>query len=98
MSQIVSPKVYLATFAALMLLLGVTIGAAYLDLGALNLIVAMSIAVVKMLLILLFFMHLKGSSRILWLAASAGFFWLAIMLVLAMGDYTTRHWLATPSF
>ncbi len=97
MTDVIPKRVYFATFAVLMLLLAATVGVAYVDLGALNLIVAMFIAVAKMLLILLFFMHLKYGSRIFWLAAGAGFLWLAIMLVLAMSDYATRHWLPPPS-
>jgi cytochrome c oxidase subunit 4 len=85
-------KIYLRTTAALLGLLALTIGAAYVDLGPFNTIVAMSISVAKGLLIVLFFMHVRGSGRLIWIAAATGFFWLGIMLVLAMSDFATRGW------
>jgi cytochrome c oxidase subunit 4 len=85
-------KIYLRTTAALLGLLALTIGAAYVDLGPFNLVAALSISVAKGLLIILFFMHVRGSSRLIWIAAATGFFWLGIMLVLAMSDYATRGW------
>jgi cytochrome c oxidase subunit 4 len=56
----------------------------------LNLIVALAISVTKALLVALFFMHIKGSSRLLHLAATVGVIWLLIMLALTLGDYLTR--------
>lgn len=85
-------KIYLQTTAALLVLLGATIGVAYVNLGPLNTITAMSISILKGLLIILFFMHVRHSSRLIWIAVATGFFWLAIMLVLAMSDYLTRGW------
>lgn len=91
MSQpIVSTKVYLTVFVSLMVLLAVTVGLAYVDLGELNLAAAMIIAVAKAALIVTFFMHLRYGAKLTWVFAGAGFFWLAIMLVLAMTDYATR--------
>jgi cytochrome c oxidase subunit IV len=88
----VSRAVYLKTFAALMVLLVLTIVAAYLPLGPLSLLTALTIAVVKALLIVLFFMHARYSHRLVWLAACAGFFWLFIMLALTLSDYASRGW------
>jgi cytochrome c oxidase subunit 4 len=85
-------KIYLRTTAALLGLLALTIGAAYIDLGPLNTVVAMTISLAKGLLIILFFMHVRSSNRLIWIAAATGFFWLGIMLVLAMSDYMTRGW------
>ncbi len=90
---IVPLRVYLCAFGALIALLLLTIAAAYGDFGRLNLIIALVIAVAKMLLILLFFMHLKYGDRIFLLGAGAGFFWLAILLSLTLMDYASRHWL-----
>jgi cytochrome c oxidase subunit 4 len=87
-----SARTYWFTGIALLVLLGLTIGAAYLDLGSLNTAVAMSISLAKGALIILFFMHVRYSRAILWLFVGAGFFWLGIMLVLAMSDYLTRGW------
>jgi len=68
-----------------------TVWAAYVDLGRLNIVVALGIATIKMTLVILFFMHGKYSSRRTKLIIASGFFWLAIMLVLTLADYTTRH-------
>jgi len=89
-NTVVPTKTYLAIFVALMVLLAITVGVAYVDLGELNLAVAMGIAIAKAALIVSFFMHLRYGRRLTWAFAGAGFFWLAIMLVLTMGDYATR--------
>lgn len=91
MSHTVVPvKTYLVNFILLMILLGITIGVAYCDLGELNLTAAMMIAIGKAVLIILFFMHVRYGRKLTWVFAGAGFFWLAILLVLAMSDYATR--------
>jgi cytochrome c oxidase subunit IV len=87
-----STKNYLVVFFSLMALLGATIGVAYVNLGALNLPAAMCISIAKTVLIILFFMHLRQASKLNKLLACVGFFWLAIMLTLAMNDYLSRHW------
>ena len=86
------PKIYWKTCGALMLLLALTWGIGYIDLGLFNLIVALAIAITKALLVALFFMHIKGSSRLLHLAATVGVIWLLIMLGLTLSDYFTRGW------
>jgi len=85
-------KTYWKTFAALLLLLALTWSIGYVDLGLFNVIVALAIAITKALLVALFFMHIKGSSRLLRLAATVGVIWLLIMLSLTLGDYLTRGW------
>jgi len=85
------PKVYGKVFATLLLLLGLTWGIGYIDLGPFNLIVALTIAIAKALLVVMFFMHIKGSNRLLHLAAGAGLLWLLILLALTFADYTTRQ-------
>lgn len=87
-----SPFTYLLTGFALLVLLALTIGAAYLQLGPLNTPVAMLISLLKGGLILLFFMHVRYSRPLLWPFVGAGFFWLAIMFALALSDYLTRGW------
>lgn len=91
--HIVSPKVYYAIFAALALLTVVTWSVAKLDLGKMNAVVAMTIAVIKATLVVLYFMHVRYSSRLTWVFVGAGFFWLAIMVALTLSDYMTRGWL-----
>jgi cytochrome c oxidase subunit IV len=85
-------KIYWRTCAALMLLLAVTWAIGYINLGMFNVIIALAIAIVKALLVALFFMHIKGSSRLLHLAATVGVIWLLIMLSLTLTDYFTRGW------
>jgi len=85
-------KIYWKNCAALMLLLGLTWTIGYIDLGMFNVIIALTIAIIKALLVALFFMHIKGSSRLLHLAAAVGVIWLVIMLSLTVGDYFTRGW------
>ncbi len=92
--HIVSVRLYAAIFGALVLLTLTTAGVAFVDLGGgLNSIVALTIAVVKALLVILFFMHVRYSSRLTWVFAGAGFFWLLILLVLTMADPLSRGWL-----
>jgi cytochrome c oxidase subunit 4 len=85
-------RTYIFNGAALLLLLALTIGLAYLNLGPFNSIVAMAISFTKGALIVLFFMHLRYSKPEIWIFAGAGFFWLGIMLILALSDYLTRGW------
>jgi len=74
---------------------GLTVTAAFYDFpGPLNAIVALTIAVVKATLVILYFMHVRYSSRLIWLIISAALFWLAILFALTISDYWTRSWLA----
>ncbi|MEX2381707.1 MAG: cytochrome C oxidase subunit IV family protein [Opitutales bacterium] len=91
----VSRTTYYAVFATLLVLLAITVGAAYIDLGRFGLIFAMGIAAAKALLILLFFMHLRYSSQLTVIVASAGIIWWAILVVLAMSDYLSRGWVTS---
>ena len=93
--HIVSPKIYAAVLTALLIGTVLTVEAAKIDLGPWNIVLALTIAVTKMTLVILFFMHGKYSSRRTKLIIVSGFFWLAIMLSLTLADYTTRH--AEPS-
>ena len=80
-------------FAALVVLTVVTWSVAKLDLGKMNAVVALTIAVTKATLVVLYFMHVRWSSRLTWVFVGAGFFWLAIMVALTLSDYATRNWL-----
>ena len=84
---------YLAVFAALLVLTIVTVAVAYVDLGPLNTVVAMTIAVTKGLLVMVFFMHLRGSESLVWLFAAAGFVWFGLLVGLTMSDVVSRGWL-----
>ncbi len=81
---------YVAVAAALLGLLGLTLGLALVDLGPLTLPVAMAIAVVKAGLVVVFFMHIRATSRVTKFAAMAGLFWLAFMFILTLSDFLTR--------
>jgi cytochrome c oxidase subunit 4 len=92
--HIVQPRVYLAIFLALMLGTGLTVLAAFSDFpGPLNVVVALTIAVVKATLVVLYFMHVRYSPRLIWLVIGSALFWLAIMFALTISDYWTRTWL-----
>jgi cytochrome c oxidase subunit IV len=89
-------RTYARVFAALVLLAALTTGIAYLDLGALNVVASLAIATTKAALVVFYFMHLRASSRITWIFAGAGFFWLLILLALSLGDVLTRGWFPSP--
>jgi cytochrome c oxidase subunit 4 len=88
--HIISAKFYVLIFAALLVMTGVTYGVALIDLGRLNTIVALTIAVIKAVLVVLYFMHVRYSSKLTWVVVVSGFFWLAILIMLTMSDYLTR--------
>ena len=90
--HIVPRKVYFVVFGALMLGTAVTVLAAQVDFKFMNDVVAMTIAVTKMTLVLLYFMHVRYSSRLIWVIVAASFFWLAVLIALSLSDYTSRTW------
>jgi cytochrome c oxidase subunit 4 len=90
--HIVPPRVYYTIFAILMFCTYLTVQIAFFDLGPLNTIAAIGIAVFKATLVVLFFMHVKYSSRLTQAVVVGSIFWLGILLVLTMGDYLTRVW------
>lgn len=94
--HIVPNSTNFTVFAILMVLLAATVGVAYVPLGEFNIVVAMTIAVVKAVLVLLYFMHVKYSSKLIWLFACAGFFWLILMFGIFFMDYGTRGWIPQP--
>ena len=95
--HIVDRKTYYGVFATLMALLGATVTIAYIHLGELNIIAALTIAFIKATLIILYFMHVRYSSRLLWIFVGAGFFWLGILFALSFSDYLSRGWLPLPT-
>ena len=93
MSQhIDSVKTYVLVFAALIVLTVVTTAVATVDLGPFSIVVALAIACCKMLLVSLFFMHVRHSTRLTRLVVLGGLLWLGILLILTMGDVITRGW------
>src|SRR5687767_15727671 len=91
MSGHISPKsTYYAIFGALMVLTGVTVAVAFVNLGVFNFPVALGIAITKATLVILFFMHAKYSSKLTKLFVGTAFFFLSIVLGLTMTDYMSR--------
>lgn len=84
---------YLAVFAALLVLTGATIGAAYVDMGRWNNVVALAIAATKAALVVWVFMHVRESSRLTRVFAAAGFLWLLIFFALVFADFAMRSWM-----
>jgi cytochrome c oxidase subunit IV len=93
MSGHVAPKsMYYAVFAALMVGTALTVLVAFYDLGAMNNVLMLAIAMTKALLVILFFMHVKWATRLTWVVAASGFVWLVILFGITMTDYLTRGW------
>lgn len=88
--HVVSKKTYFVIFGALLVLTAATVWVATFDLGAWNAVVALSIAVLKATLVVLYFMHVRYSSKLTWVFVVAGFFWLAILVAFTLSDYATR--------
>ena len=92
--HVTQPSVYYTVYVLLVVLMLMTVGASYVNMGgALNNIVAMTIATIKAALVVLFFMQVKMGTRLTWVWASIGFIWL-IVLFGTLGDYITRNWIS----
>jgi len=89
----VSIKTYALIFVTLLILTGTTFVVSGVDLGGLNAVVALVIAMAKALLVALFFMHLRYSRPLMLVVVAAGLLWLVIMITLTLGDFLTRGWL-----
>jgi cytochrome c oxidase subunit IV len=85
-------KVYIGVFLALVVGTVLTVWSATKDLGAMNNVVAITIACIKALLVILYFMHVKYSSKLVWIYCAAGFVWFLIMIAFTMPDYVSRSW------
>ncbi|MFZ3217779.1 MAG: cytochrome C oxidase subunit IV family protein [Candidatus Acidiferrales bacterium] len=108
-AHVVPVKTYLGVFVALLALTALTTGVAFIDFGELhtgirlldmiplNTVAALAIAVAKMLLVILFFMHVKYSSGLTKIVVLAGFFFLAILVALTLSDELTRGWSPEPT-
>jgi cytochrome c oxidase subunit 4 len=90
-----SRKPYFLTCGFLLVMTLITYVVAKFDLGPLNDIVALGIAVFKATAVVLFFMHVRHSSNLTKLTVVSGFLWLAFMIFITLSDYWTRGWLDT---
>jgi len=94
--HVASLKLYFTIFGALLIGTAVTVWVAYLDLGLLNTPVALTIAVTKATLVLLYFMHLRWSERLAALFIGASFVWLGLLMAFTFSDIVTRFVLPFP--
>jgi len=94
--QIDSVKAYIGVFVALIVLTFTTVFVSQLELGEFHIIVALLIAFIKAALVAWIFMGVRHSSHMTRLFVVAGLLWLVIMMLITMGDYTTRPWDYTP--
>jgi cytochrome c oxidase subunit 4 len=93
--HIVPVRIYLTIFAALLLGTALTVFAAFVDFPwQFNTIVALTIAVTKATLVVLYFMHVRYSSRLIWVIVASALFWMGILFALTFSDYLTRGWLS----
>ncbi|MFN2530273.1 MAG: cytochrome C oxidase subunit IV family protein [Pyrinomonadaceae bacterium] len=91
--HIVPVKVYVTIFLALLVGTGLTVVAAFRDFPwQLNTIIALAIATAKGTLVVLYFMHVRYSSRLVWVIVAAALFWMGILFALTFSDYLTRNW------
>lgn len=96
--HIVSIRVYVAIFLVLMVGTALTVWAGLQNFpGQSNVIIAMTIAITKATFVILYFMHVRYSSRLVWLVLGSALFWLAILFALTLSDYWTRDWFNPPS-
>jgi cytochrome c oxidase subunit IV len=90
--HIVGPKTYGLILLALLCLTALTTGIAFVNLGVFSPIVAIGIAVIKAVLVILFFMHVKYSSRLVKLTVASGFFTFLVLITMTLSDYISRAW------
>ncbi len=90
--HIIGPKTYIMVFATLLVFTGITVGAAFIDLGVLNPIVALAIACFKAVIVILFFMHVKYQSKLVKMTVGAGFFTFIVLITMTLTDYMSRAW------
>ena len=90
--HIVTPGVYGIVFATLLIFTGLTVFAAFKNLGILNPVVALAIACTKGVIVILFFMHVKYQSNLIKMTVASGFFTFAVLIVMTLADYISRAW------
>ena len=95
--HIVPVRVYFAIFLALLVGTALTVAAAFIDFKVplLNTVIALTIATIKATLVVLYFMHVRYSARLVWVIVISALFWMGIMFALTFSDYFTRCWLST---
>src|SRR5580693_10034785 len=94
--HIVPKRVYFLVFFTLIVMTWVTAYVSTIDMGRLNIFVALSIAIFKASLVLLFFMHVKYGTRLTKMIVLSGIYWLFLLLFIVMMDLWTRNWMGVP--
>ncbi|MGD0860242.1 MAG: cytochrome C oxidase subunit IV family protein [Terracidiphilus sp.] len=90
--HIVGPRVYVVILFALLLGTGLTVWASFVDLGVWNPVIALAIATTKAVLVVLYFMHVRYSSKLTMLTVGAGIFMFLTLISLTLADYISRAW------
>jgi cytochrome c oxidase subunit 4 len=90
--HIVGPKTYAIIFITLLTFTGITVAAAFVNLGILNPIVALAIASTKAVIVILFFMHVFYQSKLIKMTVAAGFFTFLVLITMTLSDYISRAW------
>jgi cytochrome c oxidase subunit 4 len=90
--HIVSPAIYIVVGLVLLAFTALTVGASYIEMGVFNAVVALAIAVIKAMLVVLFFMHVKYSTKLTKLTVFAGLFTFMALVGMTLADYMTRAW------
>lgn len=90
--HVVPPRIYVTILLALLVGTAATVGASFIDLGPMNPVIALAIAATKMILVVLFFMHVKYSTKLTKLTVGAGLFTFLVLVGMTLSDYWTRAW------
>jgi len=90
--HIVTPVTYTMVWVTLLIFTGLTVVAAYVDLGIFNPVVALAIASIKAVVVILFFMHVKYQSKLIKMTVAAGFFTFFALITMTLSDYISRAW------
>ena len=94
--HIVPVRIYFTIFFVLLVGTALTVAAAFVDFPwRFNTIVALTIATVKATFVVLYFMHVRYSARLVWVIVIAALFWMGILFAFTFSDYFTRGWLST---
>jgi cytochrome c oxidase subunit 4 len=93
--HIVPVRIYITIFAVLLVGTALTVAAAFVDFPwRFNTVVALTIATIKATFVVLYFMHVRYSSRLIWVILAAALFWMAILFAFTFSDYMTRGWIS----
>ena len=90
--HIVTPIQYAMVFGTLLVFTGITVGAAYVNMGPFNPVIALAIACFKAVVVILFFMHVKYQSNLIKMTVGAGFFTFLVLITMTLSDYMSRAW------